>query len=252
MRSLLKVLKPGYMSEPEGIVEIPDAPSYAPQDVIVDDASAECPGQEVISPEEIYQSMIQRAKEDIEKMSEKLTRIARMERESLLRQAAEDAHDIREKAYREAFQEARESKTGEIEAMLNNVAAVLKQLQTQHRQYMAEYEKELKSFALEIASQIMHKRIMEQGDDMEELVMHAMNSVKGVDWITVQISDQLPQLYSALEKELKDYHNAKTVVEIETKDLPADSCYLQTPGGIIDASIDTQLANLKEYFEQID
>lgn len=80
------------------------------------------------------------------------------------------------------------------------------------------------------------------------LVKAAISTVKKSKWITVEISEQMAGLIQKLEQELRSVGDDK--VDVRPIDAPVGVCHVDTPDGVIDASLETQLENLRLYFEQ--
>lgn len=245
-----RIIKPGGFAESGKVVQIPDAaPPPPPPEETFDFLSDEQGGEGI--PRQLYDSVMQKAQEDADSFTEKVRRLAQVERDGIIKKANEEAEKLKKRAYQEALAAAVEGRQTEIDACLKTTRDTLAALRVEHQDYMKLYELELREFALDIASSIMQKRISEYGADISDMIKHAVNSVKDADWITVEISGRLPQLLVVLQKELED-GNGRGKIEIVAKDMAADSCLIRTPDGTIDASVTTQLENLREYFKQVD
>lgn len=244
-----RIIKPGGFAESGEVVQIPDAAPPPPPPEEKFDFLSEEEGDGI--SRKLYDNVMQKAQEDGERFTEKVRRLAQVERDGIIKKAGEEAEKLKKRAYQEALVEAVNNRQAEIDDCLKTTRETLEALREEHQDYMKLYELELRGFALDIASSIMQKRISEYGADIADMIKHAVNSVKDADWITVEISGRLPQLMVVLQKELED-GNGKGSIEIVAKDMAVDACIIRTPDGTIDASITTQLENLKEYFKQVD
>lgn len=249
MRSLLKVIKPGYIGQSDEVVMIPDEPQTAVQQDTQSEQQAEVDESRL---QAIYEGMLLKAREESNRLSEKIVGNALAEKERIIAQAHEEAKEVKQTGFREGYAEGAAEKQALIESGLEKAENSLQELRAEHQRYMREYEEELKNFALEIASEIMCKHITEYGVGMLELVTRAISSVKDADWISVEVSNSMPELISMLEQELETAKNIKSNIEVVPKDLPPDACILQTSDGMIDASISTQVENLKAFLNQVD
>lgn len=244
MRSLPSVIKQGQVAKSDQVVLIPDIQIQKPKA----QEQAEEPSEPQISFEELYAQTVSEARQEAERISKEILKLAHSEHDVLIKQAEEDAQRIRAEAYREGLERGRQEKREELRTAIENTNRAIQQIELENVQYMHLYEEELKNLAVDVASRILRKRITPDGHELAELVKAAINSVKDADWITVELSERMPGLLSFLESELKE---SRTNAEIVAKDLPEDTCIVKTSDGNIDASVTTQLRNVKEYFDQV-
>ncbi len=244
MRSLLSVFKQSQVTKSEQVVLIPDIQVQKPKA----QEQVEEPSEPQVSFEELYAQTVSEAREEAERISKEIIKLAHSEHDVLIRQAQEDAERIRTEAYQEGLERGRREKQEELCAAIEKTNRAIQQLELENVQYMHLYEEELKNLAVDVASRILRKRITPDGHELSELVKAAINSVKDADWITVELSERMPGLLSFLESELKE---SRTNAEIVAKDLPEDACIVKTSDGNVDASVTTQLRNIREYFDQV-
>ncbi len=81
---------------------------------------------------------------------------------------------------------------------------------------------------------------------MVPLVREAVSTVKNADWISVEVSDQLPGLVEKLKQEFAAWKS----IQVSGIGLPVDGCFVNTPDGVVEASASVQLENLKILFEK--
>lgn len=156
---------------------------------------------------------------------------------------------LRQEVYAEVLAEVNAQKSTEVQTYLETVDAVLVQMQQEQMQFMEQYRDRLASLALDIAEKLVLRKI--EADDMflSELITKTVNSLKMAEWITVEVSDQLADLVAYLRTEFKkpEYGN----VEVAARYYPTDTCILETDGGVIDATISEQVANVKKEFDAV-
>ncbi len=244
MRSLPSVFKQSQVTKSEQVVLIPDIQIPKPKV----QEQVEEPPEPQISFEELYAQTVSEAREEAERVSKEVIKLAHTEHDVLIKQAQESAERIRMEAYQEGLDRGRREKQEELRTAIEETNHAIQQIELENVQYMHLYEEELKNLAVDVASRILRKRITPDGHEMADLVKAAINSVKDADWITAELSERMPGLLSFLESELRE---SRINVEIIAKDLPEDACMIKTSDGNIDASVTTQLRNVKEYFEQI-
>ena len=242
-----KVFKQNQVICTEGVVRIPDIPDPVPP------PSPDAQEEEILEVQEGQTverqeaALLDAARSRAEEISQKLLQAARAEREKLLEGAQAEAFQIRSQARQEGYQSAYTELKSQIESCLAKVGSMMDRMQNEQEQYFEKYAKELRFLALEIAGKVLDKRIAEDDEELMDLVRQAVSSVKNAEWISVEISENLPGLVSRLSEEFSDkaYGNK---VEVQTRDIPSGSCIIHTPDGVVDASVETQLENLKGIF----
>ena len=195
--------------------------------------------------EELLRSRLEQMQTQAEETSSKILRRAGEERERILEEARAESDEIRRQAREEAYRVAVEEKCQRIENLLGSTEALLNQLAQQQRQYFTHYEKALPDLAMEIAAKVMEHTLQTDPTVLKPLVQRAVAQVKNAEWLEVQVSRQLPELAQELREELQEWTDIRHV-EVTEDQNELGACIVQTPQGIIDASVSTQLDNLKK------
>lgn len=234
----------------DDVVMIPDLPPPLP---LVPDDTQEGGLSALTSAqlEAIASQTLEQAQQEAQHTKEKLLALAQSEREALLQAATEEAEQIRERARREGAEQGTREKKEEIEQSLKGMVSTLSELRKQQEAFFQESEQGLKLLAADIAEKLIEKKIEEDDTVLIGLVKQAVQSIRDADWISVEVSANLPQLAAALEKELGQ-ETGGTRLEVALRDLPDGGCWIQIPDGAVDASLATQVANLKEIFSHMD
>ena len=261
MRSLPKVIKPARLVPSDEVYRIPDdtpkppPPAEAPEDGEENAA----PAPEPLAEEESEEAREQRRAEELrrreefleaqarqraEEVSQRILQGARTEREKLLEQAQSEAGRIREEARREAYEAVYQEKRQAIEGRLAELDRLMDQLQRDQADFLTQYEEGLSALALEIAQKLLDESILQHQELMKPLVQKAVSTVKNSEWISVQVSDRLPGLAEELKKELAGRPGLPPV-DVTAGDMAPGGCMVHTPEGIVDASVETQLGNLR-------
>lgn len=192
--------------------------------------------------------LTQEAKEQAEAMSQKILQSAKSETTRMMEQAQADVGRIREDAYRKGREEGRTEKRVEIEGKLRELDQLMERLTQDQETFLNQYREGLAALSLEIAQKVLDETVMADSAMMLPLVKKAVSSVKNAEWISVEVSSKLPGLVEGLKKELAGRPEYGRV-DVQASDLPPGSCRVHTPEGMVDASVSTQLGNLKSLFE---
>ena len=144
-----------------------------------------------------------------------------------------------EKAKADAYRDALEEKRSQISGCIDKVSQTMEGFQRAHDAFLAEYAGRL---TVEIAEKIMLIKIEQDDENLKPLVVQAISGVKNAEWFSVELSDRLTNLITSLQEELK---RSGSRGEVIAGDFPADTCRIETPEGVIDASVREQIRNLK-------
>lgn len=183
----------------------------------------------------------ERIRQQSDTILEHVRKTAEAEQKELLNQTEMQAQALREQAVNRGYEEGVKQKSHEIECALERLDMLMEALEQSFGQYLERYQEELTDLAVAIVRKLILKRLDRNEEELAELVMQAVSTVRNAPWIEVEISDELPGLKRYLDAELTG-----SGVEIKCKPVPADSCILHTPEGRIDASVGTQLENLRK------
>ncbi len=188
------------------------------------------------------------ARQKAEELSQRILQSAKTEREKLLEQAQTEAGKIREEARQAGYQAAYKEKQKEIQGRLAELDQLMDRLQKDQKDFLRQYQEGLSTLALDIAQKLLDESIAQHQELMRPLVQKAVSSAKNTEWISVQVSDRLPGLAEELKKDLAGRPGLPPV-DVIPGDGPVGTCVVHTPEGIVDASVSTQLENLKTLFE---
>lgn len=208
--------------------------------------------QELDAKEEAAKKRIERltreAKEQAEAMSQKILQSAKSESNRIMEQAQADVGRIREDAYRKGREEGLTEKRVEIESKLSELDRLMEQLSQEQESFLRQYQEGLAALSLEIAQKVLDEAVMADDTLMRPLVRKAVSSVKNAEWISIEVSGKLPGLVEGLKKELAGRPDMPRL-DVQGSDLPPGGCRVHTPEGMVDASVSTQLGNLKSLFD---
>ncbi|MDO5601272.1 MAG: FliH/SctL family protein [Oscillospiraceae bacterium] len=246
-----KLMRPARQSA--GVVQIPDAPVMAKRKDAAAPSPQEAQRQAVQEAElqQIYANVIQRAKEDGERFAQTIVAHARKDREQMLAEAQREGQTLKEAARAEGYAAGTEEKAKEIEETLRRVESSIRQMQKDQEQFFEALSSSVQEFALDIAGHLMARTLEKDEQVLKDLADAALEDVKDTAWVTLEVSEQLPGLVALLEKEYAKSRPGRARIEVRARELPADAVILNTPDGVIDATLSRQLENLREGFGRL-
>lgn len=235
-----RVIKPDQLVPSDNVFLIPDT-------LFIEDVDEEQPDYDYdgeMTDEEYEQESEEEA---ATREEEQLTR---SECERMLAEAHAEAERIRAEAQQQGYRDAYNEASGRAEQCMQDVYEQLDDMQNRQHEYFVTYERELKHLALEIAQKVLMNTIREDDQAMHELVRSAVLSIKGADWITVELSDQLVALVDTLKQEFAQA--GKTVDFVPQRGAEPDTCTVRSTHGVMDISVSEQIGNLKTIFDKLD
>jgi len=189
--------------------------------------------------------------EQLELKSQAIINKANQEAALIIQKAQQEAALLKNQAYELGYLQGSEYKINEIHDCIAALDEGFRSLEISLDERMNNYEKNMHLLAIEIASKILHKNLAKNDLAMLELTKHAVGLVKSSPWIEVTLSNKLHKHLKFIEKELKVIA-ANSEMRINFQEVPADTCIVESLEGIIDASLSTQINNLKLLYQQID
>lgn len=200
------------------------------------------------------EQMLIDAREEAAKIVNKATIQAQLDHDRLMEQTAVEMERIKQQTYAEAYErglaEGTKQQIENLYALIGEIRSQIGVLEGERAGFIAEYEYNLKWLAWEIASKVLGRKLEEDETELVSLAKMAVASVKNAQWITVEVSDKMSTLMDELTKEFRRVGDER--VEVRGISAPEGTCIIDTPDGLIDASVYRQLENLRIYFASED
>lgn len=247
---MLKIVKSGNVVLSSDVFTIQDK-SFDPYHMMEDTPSE---SEDTRSQEELDQAIamkeiiIGNAMQEAERIKAQAMEQMAIERAAMLEQIAQEAEQTRQQAFLLGIQSGACAEVNTIAECIGNLELAISKIEGEQAGFMAEFESNLKWLALEISSKILRKRIEDDDNEMVGLVKAALNSVKNTEWVRLELSEEMGTLIDTMTQELR--RTSEKPIEVHGIQAPPGTCIVDTPTGKVDASVYTQLANLKEYFTQ--
>lgn len=188
---------------------------------------------------------------------------ARREAERFMEQAREESalelEDMRRQAASEGFQQGMQEGllAGQLEAQQQlekdaarqeaEVKAFLEGAQTEKELLLEKSKEDLKELALAIAEKVIRVSLRSSSDILIRMIEAATAKKRRCEWVQIYIADcdartnaqTIPELTEAMR------HLSDRVRVIPMADDESGTCIIEMPDEIIDASVSTQLDNLR-------
>lgn len=134
------------------------------------------------------------------------------------------------------------------ESKLNELTEMITEIENRKEEVISKYENDLTDLAFDIAEKIIKQKINEKDNVITSLIKNVIKDYRNVEWVKVFISPKDDVISIKADKSLiSDLSRISSDVVIETsEELEEGSAIIETPDGIVDTSVTTQLKNLKE------
>lgn len=184
------------------------------------------------------------------KESRELTENAKAQAAKIVEDAMAEGEKLKEQARTEGFEEGKRIKAQETEELFKAMAKQIDEIKTAQQQAFDEYAEQLKFFAVDVAEDVVKRKVESDDLYLENLVKRALLGFKDADYISVTMSENL----SMLAKKLKEDRHSAGLQNAEFKtNLPeGGSVILEVKEQMIDASLPVQFDNIREYLKNID
>lgn len=257
MKSLYKVLKPD-----QTVMDGARVKAYIPPHVDEKETPAASPDTEeepdagrnryaLISEEK--RKILDHARDQARRSAAAILEDAYAQRDKIINTAEQEAERIREEARKEGRAQGAAVAEKELAEALADLNQSVQEMNSQIEKGEEELRQEVTDLSVAIAEKILHKKIEEDGTQIADLAEHAVLSERDKNNILIHVSNRCAGLAEELEQRFKTMRDgAGNAVKIKTEDMPAGYVRVETEAGIVDASLEMQIENLKRQLAAAD
>lgn len=191
---------------------------------------------------------------------EKLIEEAKQNAREIIREAREQAEVLRERAYEEgksrgesegfqqAYEEHRQTLDKELRSLQRNIADVVQSVTREKEYIMEKYVDELKNIVLAISEKIIQTSIHSSGEIVKRMILSATDKMKKRQWAKIYITKCNTGISMEVDEEFLEAlsHLSENVKIIMMDNSEEGTCIIELPDEIVDASVGTQLENIKD------
>ena len=190
---------------------------------------------------------ILRANEQNEKIRAEILEKAEREKTLIINEANEQAKKIKVAAYDTGVTDGIRAGMVKLQECIRDLGIGICRIESQQMGFVSAYEEKLKALSIDISSKVLRKKVESDNKEMLELIMAIIKPMKSEKWITIELSRTMIELIEEVKEAMRVDGLSETVRVIST-DTPIGTCVVNTQDSVVDASLYTQLNNLKEYF----
>jgi flagellar assembly protein FliH len=210
--------------------------------------------EEESEEEEIDQAYIEELLEEAESKARTLVNDARAQAEYLRRQAYQEGHEEgRQAGIREAYDEQKRILDEEVAELQANISEVLQSVSVEKEKLLEQYVDDLKKISLAIAEKIVQTSLQSSSDIIKRMILAATDKITKKQWAKIYITKCNTGVSMEVDAEfLEALSRLSDNVKIVTMDNGEEgTCIIELPDEIIDASVGTQLENIKDILNNV-
>ncbi|MDL2327164.1 hypothetical protein LJC64_00680 [Ruminococcaceae bacterium OttesenSCG-928-A11] len=190
--------------------------------------------------------IIQAAMGEAGRIIEDAVREAQDRKAEILAEARYEADRMQQEAAEEGRKQGLADVTGDVQAAADGLQGAIASFEGERAGFEAEYEEQLRWLAIEIAGKVLAKKVAEDDAEMTQMVDKAVQTVRSEPWIRIEVAQEMIRLIDSLTA----LYDGQAGIDVSGIPAAPGTVHIETPSGVVDASLNTQLANLREYFSR--
>lgn len=227
--------------------------------------NAEEPDEDGDEEEEVEEKDAKEQYEELLEAEKKIVEEAKEQAKKILDDAHKQADILRQKAfaegheegveagYKKAHDEQRELLDQEIRQLQANASEVMRSISIEKTKLLEQYVDDLKKISLAIAEKIIQTSLQSSGDIVKRMILAATDKITKKQWAKIYITKCETGISMEVDAEFLDaLSKLSDNIKIITMDNGEDgTCIIELPDEIIDASVSTQLENIKDILNNV-
>ena len=197
-------------------------------------------------------------------LAKQMVEDARKEAERIIKEAQKEAEALKEAAEQEGYVSGfkKGSKLGQsqaeaegkrqwdekLEAVESDVTEFLEGCTDEKQKILDQYIDDLKDLSISIAQKVIQVSMKSSGEIIKRMIISATDTLKKAEWAKIYIAKAdtqfLAQTDVALMGNLKRLSDNVKIIPVENSE--SGTCIIELPNQIIDASVNTQLDNIRD------
>ncbi|WP_175487323.1 flagellar assembly protein FliH [Alteribacillus persepolensis] len=202
---------------------------------------------------------IEKQKQEIEKMKQEAqaevnqARKLISEEEQASKQRIESAFEnAKAEGYNKGYKQGETAGQASYDKAVQEAQDVIRAAKAAYNDYVTKAEPVILDLAFEVANRIVYTSLQKNDDTWTDIVKNVLQEVKDHEEVTVYVSasrfSQTNHERMELESQLP---HSKELIVLPDSQLDDNQCIIETSYGRVDASIDSQLQELKTKLEEV-
>lgn len=202
-----------------------------------------------VKAEELSKELLDKAKAEAKENAEELRKAALDEgHEKGYKEGYNDGYSA---GYVEAYEKGLKAVNQDCDRLLCEIQAGLELFREEKKKIEEENLEGMKELCISIAEKVIGMNLETQSDVIKQMIINALDNSKSTQWIKIHISGFDAERFFEIEKELlESVRHISEFVKVEVIDgADPGTCIIEMPDKIIDASVNTQMSNIKNMLE---
>lgn len=159
----------------------------------------------------------------------------------------------REDGFQEAYEEQRRLLDAEIQELKSNISEVIRSVSVEKEKLLEQYVDDLKKISLTVAEKVIQTSLQSSGDIVKRMILAATDKITKKQWAKIYITKCETGVSMDVDTEFLDkLSRLSENIKIVTMDNGEEgTCIIELPDEIIDASVGTQLENIKDILNNV-
>lgn len=210
-------------------------------------------------PEATYQEKLQSARQELKQINDKKEQMMQEARDKIAKEREEWEQtketlgkQAQDEGFHSGFQAGMRESKDQYQNLLRQANQIIETAKADYDAKLEQSEDAIIDLAVHVARKIIHRQLQEEPATLVSIVQDAIKEIKNQPTIAIYVHPDYYEVVSRQKEELARLVHGVTVLTIYTDDeLDANGCVIEHPFGKIDASVDTQLLQLREVLHDI-
>ncbi len=194
----------------------------------------------------LVQEILETAEAEAEQIKERAFQMAMADKEQIKLSAQKEAAALLQQAKAEGYAQGLQESQDLLKTQIDTLEKTIAHLEGDLAGFEVELEEQLRWMALEVASRVLNHKVQEDDSILADMVVQTVQGVRNMPWVRIEVAQNMTRLI----KRLQDIYDGHEHIEVSAIPAQEDTIQIETPSGRLDASVKTQLDNLRVYFQK--
>lgn len=195
--------------------------------------------------------ILEHARNQAEQAAASILEEAYAQRDNIVNTARDEAGRIREQARQEGYGQGLRQALGDIGQDIDGIRSSVEKIGAEFSGFEQRLGSRIADLSFMMAEKILRKKVECDETELADMIEKAVLSERDKENITLHMPAQAVKLIETLEKRLEPLRDKNSgsggTIRIKAEERPLGFVQVETEEGIVDASLDVQLDNLKKH-----
>lgn len=200
--------------------------------------------------------ILEHARNQAEQAAARILEEAYAQRDNIVNTARDEAGRIREQARQEGYDQGLRQALGDIGQDIDGIRSSVEKVGAEFSEFEQRLGSRIVDLSFMMAEKILRKKVECDETELADMIEKAVLSERDKENITLHMPSQAVKLIEILEKRLEPLRDKNSggggAIRIKAEERPLGFVQVETEEGIVDASLDVQLDNLKKHLQALE